>query len=404
MGSAKDLDEIAALDIENVYIYVGDAVRWDFVPRTIADEGILIKTIAASTTSAPSFSSILTGLYPTSHKVYSFSNRLDENVPTILDLEESQPQTEFFNSIFEHADREHEGIDPIMQVLNVTEPSMSLEAAGQPFVFCERGPGGHAPYGDFSGGATEYFEENANYSQQNLKQDYQRSVELDAKLFRHRINTLRSRGVLENTLVIYTSDHGELLGENGMVGHNSPMRSEEVYVPTVFFHPELETSRVTQKVMSHVDLFPTILDVLSINHSSTFDGDSVIGDYNWEPKCSIYDNKFISQPLPVGDGRMCFDGVWDADGGYVFPNSTIFDRLLILLGKVYKSPKRHYMRNHILKLIREYAAGSQCYGEPSFSQSEASKRVEALRAKQPVGFQQQVEKANKERLSDLGYL
>lgn len=404
MGSAKDLDEIAALDIENIYIYVGDAVRWDFVPRTIADEGILIKTIAASTTSAPSFSSILTGLYPTSHKVYSFSNRLDENVPTILDLEESQAQTEFFNSIFEHTDREHEGIDPIMQVLNVTEPSMSPEAAGQPFVFCERGPGGHAPYGDFSGGATEYFGEKANYSKQNLEREYQRSIELDAELFCDRISMLENEGILEDTLVIYTSDHGELLGENGMIGHNSPMQPEKVYVPTVFLHPELESNQITERVMSHVDLFPTILDVLSVDHDSGFDGESIVGDYHWGPKYTIYNSEFISQPLPIGDGRMAFDGVWDADDGYVFPNNGVLKRLLILAGKLYRSPKRHYLRNHVLELRREYSTGSQCYGEPNFSQAEARERLGSLQAKQSVGLRQHVEEANKERLTNLGYL
>jgi hypothetical protein len=79
-------------------------------------------------------------------------------------------------------------------------------------------------------------------------------------------------------------------------------------------------------------------------------------------------------------------------------------RLLILAGKLYKSPKRHYLRNHVLELMRAYSTGSQCYGEPNFSRSEARGRLESLQAKQPVGLRQHVEEANKEHLTDLGYL
>jgi arylsulfatase A-like enzyme len=48
------------------------------------------------------------------------------------------------------------------------------------------------------------------------------------------------RGILDDSLVIFTSDHGELLGEyNGLYHHQTPVVPELVYVPLAFAGAEL---------------------------------------------------------------------------------------------------------------------------------------------------------------------
>ena len=47
------------------------------------------------------------------------------------------------------------------------------------------------------------------------------------------MDELKSRGVLDNTLVVITSDHGEELGEHGLFGHGRSLYSQELHVPLV---------------------------------------------------------------------------------------------------------------------------------------------------------------------------
>jgi len=50
-------------DIKNVYIFVADALRKDYLPNDIKKEGTFVDTIASSTISLTSFASIVSGLH-----------------------------------------------------------------------------------------------------------------------------------------------------------------------------------------------------------------------------------------------------------------------------------------------------------------------------------------------------
>jgi arylsulfatase A-like enzyme len=56
-----------------------------------------------------------------------------------------------------------------------------------------------------------------------------------AQLFDH----LREEGLLDETLLVVTSDHGENLGEHGMLGHNLSMANTLLHVPLVVRYPRL---------------------------------------------------------------------------------------------------------------------------------------------------------------------
>jgi arylsulfatase A-like enzyme len=78
------------------------------------------------------------------------------------------------------------------------------------------------------------------------------------------VDLLRERGVLERTLVIVTSDHGEDFGEGGRWEHNHMYRSN-LHVPLVMRLPgdAPRGVRVAPHVES-IDVFPTLLDVLGL--------------------------------------------------------------------------------------------------------------------------------------------
>jgi len=74
------------------------------------------------------------------------------------------------------------------------------------------------------------------------------------------LDTLRETGNDRRTLVIFTSDHGELLGSHGMREKNV-FYEESVHIPLLMRLPGIIPSgRVVTEPVSHLDLFPTILD------------------------------------------------------------------------------------------------------------------------------------------------
>ena len=406
MSSNTAVSALDALDVDNVFIYVGDAIRWDTLSYRIAKRGMTMKTIAASTHSPSSFASLATSQYAPSHGVSTFSHHIADGVSRIFDTEEIE--STFVNSIFKHAERKHDDmVDPIYSVLDLDPPDASspFDAVSSPFIAMERGPGGHAPYGRFSGTAMEYFERAGPADFDGLLADYLTSIELDADLFCNRLDELDKRGLQDDTLVIYTSDHGELLGEGGMLGHSSPMRPELVYVPTVFIHPDLPRTTINRASLHHVDLVPTVLDVLDSSQSAwDFDGTSVAESLPSGPRpCSYFSNPLSDSMGALSDG-LRYAGAWEASGGFVFPKCSRSDRLAVLGAKLARSSKRRYLRRRLGTAGMSYLQSSTRYGAPTFSREEGKRLlVESIRT--PIENRQSNLSGDAEQqLRDLGYL
>jgi tetratricopeptide (TPR) repeat protein len=66
------------------------------------------------------------------------------------------------------------------------------------------------------------------------------------------------------TLVILTSDHGEALGEHGEATHGIFAYQSTLRVPLVLHQPQSLAARVIEEPVRHVDLLPTILDLVSV--------------------------------------------------------------------------------------------------------------------------------------------
>ncbi len=64
------------------------------------------------------------------------------------------------------------------------------------------------------------------------------------------------------TRVLYTSDHGELFGAHGLFG-KSNMYEGAVGVPLIVSGPGIPRGRVARQIVSHVDLFPTVVEAVS---------------------------------------------------------------------------------------------------------------------------------------------
>ena len=71
--------------------------------------------------------------------------------------------------------------------------------------------------------------------------------------------TLERLGFADATRVIYTSDHGEMLGTHGLLGKFNLFEGS-AGVPMIMAGPDIPASRVVEQPVSHIDLYPTILE------------------------------------------------------------------------------------------------------------------------------------------------
>jgi arylsulfatase A-like enzyme len=76
---------------------------------------------------------------------------------------------------------------------------------------------------------------------------------------------LGARGLLERTLSVVTSDHGEEFGEHGRVGHGQALYQESVAVPLVFHAPGLVAAGSVFGTVGLEDVVPTVLDLLRVD-------------------------------------------------------------------------------------------------------------------------------------------
>ena len=71
--------------------------------------------------------------------------------------------------------------------------------------------------------------------------------------------------MLDNSIIVFTSDHGEMAGTHSLKGKGGVIYEENIHVPLVICHPEHRGRRSVRAVTSHVDLAPTFVRMAGIS-------------------------------------------------------------------------------------------------------------------------------------------
>ena len=131
---------------------------------------------------------------------------------------------------------------------------------------------------------------------------------------------MEEKNLFDNSLVIFTGDHGESLWEHNEETHGFFAYNSTTWIPLIISVPDLKSRKVEQHV-SHIDIFPTICEVLDIEKPAFLHGTSLLPalegkklqgraiyfeslypyySRGWAPlRGYIYDNeKFIDSPIP----------------------------------------------------------------------------------------------------------
>jgi len=106
------------------------------------------------------------------------------------------------------------------------------------------------------------------------------------------MTALEEAGLRESTLVIFTSDHGEHLGDHGLTGKGPPGYDSCVHVPLIVSCPgRIAGGEVHRELIEAVDIAPTILDYSGVQAPPAFQGRSfrpLIEGGDYQPRDSVY--------------------------------------------------------------------------------------------------------------------
>ncbi len=193
-----------------------------------------------------------------------------------------------------------------------------------------------------------------SYNPKLLKACYYAEIELVDKQFGRIIETLEETGQLDNTIIIFTSDHGELLGDHGLLFKGCRFFEALVHVPLIISWPKKwQKNRVSHALVESIDIAPTILEAAGIEIPYYIQGkslysllegtsdlqkhkDSVLCEYNdamgqettankhqgshgtmvfdGEYKSIVYSGEDIGEIYNLKNDPGEFDNLWDNEG------------------------------------------------------------------------------------------
>ena len=91
------------------------------------------------------------------------------------------------------------------------------------------------------------------------------------------LETLKQKGILDQTLVIVTADHGEEFLEHGLLIHGTSLYEELIHVPLIIYDgAQPQKGKAVNQITRNLDLFPTILQYLGMEVPPQALGSSIL--------------------------------------------------------------------------------------------------------------------------------
>ena len=298
-----------ALRADHLGVYGYDRNTSQNIDKLANNALIYNNLIAASGWTTSSLPSIITGMYPSVHNVYEIrSDKLEEGFTTIFEvLKQNNYKTALFNPYHEGIVKGYEsaaqGVDYYYNKFDETqssEPYLRAELLNEEFYkwFNQKEDGKffafvhygdiHYPYNPPEPYGNLYVEKPGKislYADALSDNDRKFSIAkydgainyLDYEIG-GLIEFLKEKGIYNNTIIIITSDHGEEFLEHGDLTHGRQLYREVLNSPFIISAPNKFDGIKYDKLLSGVDIAPTILDLLNIKSNLSFDGISALND------------------------------------------------------------------------------------------------------------------------------
>jgi arylsulfatase A-like enzyme/Flp pilus assembly protein TadD len=192
---------------------------------------------------------------------------------------------------------------------------------------------------------------------------------------------MKERKFLDSTLIIFTGDHGESLGEHGEETHGFFAYNSSLWIPLIISSPETESGRVDDYV-SHVDIFPTVCDMLGIEKPSFLQGSSLLP--------AIKGKKLPERPIYFESLYPYYSRGWAPLKGFILKQKKFIDSPIPEI----------YDLNHDFDELENHA------GKERISQltSQLQNIIQTLTPSEKIVAARKVDRETREKLASLGYI
>lgn len=141
---------------------------------------------------------------------------------------------------------------------------------------------------------------------------YAAEVTLVDKWVGRLLEKIEDLGLLKNTAVIFTTDHGSQHGQHGIMMKGGGMYEEVAHIPLLIYHPEIRGGKRIGAIVQTPDVAATVLDAGGVLPKKGIAGHSLLplmrGEKRRIRRFAVCSTKL--QPGRVGSSKSVTDGVW----------------------------------------------------------------------------------------------
>lgn len=350
----------------NVIMILEDTLRADYLSlqghhqetspartRFMDERGIVfLNAHSQATKTRPSVPSLMTSLYPSATGVWNFADSLSERYLTLAEILRSQG---FMTASFIQNDNagpyagNHQGFGSLRNNESFGDTTADIfgdeilswidDNSDQNFFLYLHAIDPHGPYDPPEPFDQWYHElpEGMRHSKKPLQASRTRdpewagnaSAEARRLLYEGEIRNndeflgqfleqLEQRGLLEDTVLLFVSDHGEWMGERGLWQHLPPGNRPTIHVPFQLSYPRLFKKPMhIEESVQNVDAMPTILELAEVDASDLLmHGDSLVSLINgsnpdfWQQRVTVSEEPMLmKREDPCACGSLFF-GPW----------------------------------------------------------------------------------------------
>jgi arylsulfatase len=138
------------------------------------------------------------------------------------------------------------------------------------------------------------------------------------------LDELEDRGLASNTIVVLTSDHGELGGAHQMTGKGATSYREQNNVPLIVAHPAFAGGKRCKAVTTHLDLAPTLIALTNANPETKAAIAQTLPGKDFSPVLAAPEQAGLDA---LRDGQLyCFNMFASLDGSFLQKASALLSQ------------------------------------------------------------------------------
>ncbi len=297
----------------NVVLVVIDTLRQDHLAAYgynrdtapflsgLARQGAVLDGLSPTSWTKPAVASLLTGLHPVRHQAFNRQDKLPGEAVTLAELLKgtgyrtlAASANGWISPLFGF----DQGIDSFLLHENVRGEDLNreifphLERLEPPFFLYVHYIDPHAPYAPtvaWDGRPLPPGSRPVSVEEIDGTQFRRRPAELLARArdrydgeIREADNALRAlvgrlerEGLMEDTVLVVTADHGEELEEHGRMSHGQTLYEEVVRVPLIVYAPHAVRAGRRPGRVSLLDVLPTLASLLGMRSPDRLDGEDL---------------------------------------------------------------------------------------------------------------------------------